>query len=152
MARLVVLDAGPIGLLCQRRGIVEVDRCSRWVRQLELSGSIICTPEIVVYEVKRELIRLGALPNLFNLKQLIDRSLYLPITTPIMERAADLWAGVRRRGVPTASPDSLDADCILAAQALDVSGVGDVTSIATTNAVHLIRFPGVDARHWDTIV
>ncbi len=68
-----------------------------------------------------------------------------------MRLAADLWAVIRQAGKPTADPKALDADCVLAAQALRLGGPGDVVSIATTNPVHLSRFIGVDARLWETI-
>jgi hypothetical protein len=45
----------------------------------------------------------------------------------------------------------LDADCILAAQALLLGGPGDLVTVATTNARHVTRFPGVDAQPWETI-
>ena len=76
---------------------------------------------------------------------------YDPITTPAMRLAAEFWAVVRNAGLPTAHPHALDADCILAAQAFLLGGPGDVVSVATTNAHHLARFPGVDAYPWETI-
>jgi hypothetical protein len=54
-------------------------------------------------------------------------------------------------GLPTASDLSLDADCIVAAQASLVCGHGDVLTIATRNPDHLARFPGIDARTWEQI-
>ena len=60
--------------------------------------------------------------------------------------AASLWAIVRQTGRPTASPDSLDVDCILAAQALDAASIGDRVIVATSNVVHLSRLAGIDAR------
>ena len=68
-----------------------------------------------------------------------------------MDRAAAFWADVRRAGVPTASPESLDADGILAAQAIEAAGPTDTLVVATTNPGHLLRFPDLDARDWDTI-
>ena len=67
-----------------------------------------------------------------------------------MLRAAELWADTRRAGRPTAAPDALDGDCILAALALLTAGPGDVVTVATDNVGHLARF--VDARPWDQIV
>jgi predicted nucleic acid-binding protein len=122
-----------------------------WLDRLRLSGAIVLLPEIAVYEVGRELKRLGAAGSLRRLDDLRRLLFFLPITTPAMELASDLWADVRRRGVPTAAPDSLDADCILAAQALCAAGAGDTVTIATTNPAHLARFPEIDARIWDTI-
>jgi hypothetical protein len=48
---------------------------------------------------------------------------------------------------------ALDVDAILAAQALTmtIAGDGDEVLIATSNVGHLARFPGIDAREWETI-
>jgi hypothetical protein len=54
-------------------------------------------------------------------------------------------------GVPTASPDALDADAILAGQAALAGQPGDTVTIATTNLTPLSRFPGIDAQAWDQI-
>jgi hypothetical protein len=58
---------------------------------------------------------------------------------------------IRNSGVPTASPDALDADAILAGQAALAGQPGDTVTIATTNLTHLNRFPGIDAQNWDQI-
>jgi hypothetical protein len=68
-----------------------------------------------------------------------------------MLRAAAFWADARQRGVPTASPDALDADCIIAAMAATAFHPSDTVTIATSNVSHLARFPGIDARDWFTI-
>jgi predicted nucleic acid-binding protein len=44
--------------------------------------------------------------------------IYLPITTEVMLKAAQLWAQVRQQGKPTADNKALDGDVILAAQAI----------------------------------
>ncbi len=66
---------------------------------------------------------------------------YQPITTDIMMKAAELWAYARKIGRPTADPQALDGDVILAAQAQHVKGV-----VATENVDHLSLF--VEAAHW----
>ena len=68
-----------------------------------------------------------------------------------MRKAAEFWADLRRRGLPTAADESLDADAILAAQAALIGGPGDTVTVATSNPVHLARFPGIDARDWPSI-
>ncbi len=137
MARLIVLDAGPIGLLCQKRTAGDVGRCWDWREVLDYSGAIVCLPEIAVYEVRRELLRQRRNHSLGRMRELIGDSLYLSINRQVMEHAAQLWALIRQAVIPTASPESLDADCILAAQALNAVGLGDVVTVATTNVVHL---------------
>jgi hypothetical protein len=57
-----------------------------------------------------------------------------------MIRAAEFWALLRQMGIPTASPDALDADAILAGQAALAGQPGDAITIATTNLAHLNRF------------
>ena len=42
-----------------------------------------------------------------------------------MRRAAEYWAHVRRAGIPRAPDPTLEADCIVAAQAYLVTGLGD---------------------------
>ena len=108
-------------------------------------------PEIVQYELKRELLRLRHVNTAAALTQfshmIPDR--YLPLTTAAMERAAELWADVRQRGVPTADRFALDVDVILAALVLTAGlGLADVV-VATSNARHLSMF--VPAAEWQTI-
>jgi predicted nucleic acid-binding protein len=117
------------------------------------SGVRVIVPEIADYEVRRELTRSKATAGIRRLDQLVlpGGLEYDPLTTAAMRRAAKLWAEVRWRGMPTASDPSLDADCILAAQALLAGGPADDVIIATTNVGHLSRFMSVTAQLWDTI-
>jgi hypothetical protein len=57
-----------------------------------------------------------------------------------MLKAAELWAWVRNRGLPTADEKALDGDVILAAQARLTSADTDQIIIATQNVSHLSRF------------
>ncbi len=111
---------------------------------LILEGAQVWVPEIADYEVRRELLRANKARGLARLDLLKNSIGYLQLTTPIMLKAADLWAQARRSGVPTADPKALDCDVILAAQALAVQGI-----VATENVGHLSRF--VEARHWREI-
>jgi hypothetical protein len=74
---------------------------------------------------------------------------YIPITTAAMHKAAELWADARRRGLATADEKEIDADVILAAQALLFTGLTDTLVVATDNVGHLSRY--LDARHWRDI-
>lgn len=151
MPRIIVLDAGPLGLASKPRGKPDADRCREWLRVLDASRSRLVVPEIADYEVRRELLRAGATAGIRRLDKLETALDYDPITTVAMRRAAELWSVIRRLGLPTADPQALDADCILAAQASLLGGSGDVVTIATTNPQHLRRFPGISADLWETI-
>ena len=151
MARIIVLDSGPLGLLSRSPSKPVAIRCHTWLLTLELAGVTVAIPEIADYEVRRELLRAGIAKGIDRLDDLKTRLGYMPMTTGAMLRAAEFWPEVRRFGIPTASPDALDADCIVAAQASVVGRPGDVVTIATNNVIHLSRFSGVDARDWTTI-
>jgi predicted nucleic acid-binding protein len=151
MLKILVLDSGPLWLACLALGKPDADLCRRWIERMLAAGYLVIIPEIADYETRRELIRRGATANLVRLDGLKVKLDYRPITTAAMIRAAELWASVRTAGKPTAHPDALDGDCIVAAQALVEAGPGIVPIVATTNAAHFSRFPGIDARQWDTI-
>jgi hypothetical protein len=153
VARIVVLDAWPLGLASDAKGKPEADRCRAGIDHLVWSRVLVIAPEIVDFEVRRELLRTGATAGIRRLDGLISKKvvIYAPITTAAMRLAAAYWAQARQAGLPTASDLSLDADCIVAGQAAAVCGHGDVMTIATRNPSHLARFPGIDARQWENI-
>jgi predicted nucleic acid-binding protein len=147
--RLVFLDTGPLGMVSNPRGRPQAIRCRQWARDLLAAGVRVFVPEVADYEVRRELLRVGATAGIRRLDQVKAGLEYAAITTDVMQRAAELWAQARRAGRPTAAPDALDGDCILAAQALLAAGPGDAVTVATDNVGHLGLF--VDARPWDQV-
>jgi predicted nucleic acid-binding protein len=151
MARFILLDSTPLGLACRPRGHVGGDACRRWLDAIRLAGIMVIVPEIADYEVRRELIRRGARMGLTRLDSLTVDLAYAALTTPIMRKAAEFWADLRRLGLPTAGDEGLDADAILAAQAALIGSPGDAVTVATSNLRHLGRFPGIDARDWPSI-
>jgi predicted nucleic acid-binding protein len=150
VARVIVLDSGPLGLACRRRGREKVEEITNWHVQAEANGALVVVPEVADYEVRRGLIQAGAWDGIRRLDALCGKLRYVPITTAAMKRAAVLWAEARARGLPTAGENALDGDAILAAQALEYVGLGDTLVIATDNVRHLSAFPVV-ARNWETI-
>jgi predicted nucleic acid-binding protein len=152
MREFVLLDSGPLGHACRRRGTPLGDHCRQWIDGLLARGVDIIVPEIADYEVRRELTRIGASGSLARLDSLVatGQMTYAPITTAEWRQAAIFWADARRLGLPTASPDALDADVILAACAATIGQPGDQIIVATGNIGHLSRY--CDARLWTTIV
>lgn len=149
MTRTVLLDTGPLGMATHRGGIDAVDACKRWLLALLASGARVVVPEIVDYELRRELLRAGKNTGIARLDALEGSLHYLPLTTAAMRHAAELWAQVRRQGMPTADPLALDVDVILAAQGLTMkTGSSDIV-VATTNVGHLSRL--IPAEPWERI-
>ena len=147
---IVLLDSGPLGILTNPKGAPVTLECHQWVESLLLKGYRMILPEITDYEVRRELLRANKLAGIRRLDECKLRWLeYLPITTPVILKAAQLWAESRQAGLPTADPKELDGDVILAAQGLLVGEGGEKVVIATTNVGHLSRF--LDARDWRDI-
>lgn len=151
MTVAVYLDSTPLNLLCHPLGVPRADDCRAWLKALLYAGVEVAIPAVVDYEVRRELTRRGALTRLASLDDLRDQLTYLDVTAAAFDRAAELWALVRNAGLPTADPQALDVDCILAAQATTAEGPGNPATVATANVGHLARFPGIDARDWFTI-
>lgn len=147
--RLVFLDIGTLGLLASAPGKPKPETCRQWVTGLLSAGVRVFVPEIADYEVRRKLLHIGATASIRRLDRIKATLDYAPITTDVMLLAAELWADLRRAGIPTAAPGSLDGDCILAAQALIAVGPGDIVTVATDNVGHLSRM--VDARVWESV-
>jgi predicted nucleic acid-binding protein len=147
----VILDTGPLGLLAHTKVTEDVVHCTAWLRTLVSTGVEVIVPEIADYEVRRELLRLGATKGLFRLESLltIPGTIYQPIDTGTMRLAAELWASARKQGRPTADAKALDADVILAAQVLRLAPSRKEVIVATTNIRHISRF--VTAAHWRDI-
>ena len=145
-----MLDAGPLGDACRRRGNPDVERLRGWLVELMANGVIVAIPGIADHEVRRGLILAGSTEGIGRLDELREElGFYIPISIEAMRRAAELWADARRRGVVTDDDKEIDADVILAAQAMSLTGLTDRLTVATYNERHLARY--VDAHHWRDI-
>jgi predicted nucleic acid-binding protein len=114
----VVLDTGPLSLVTNPRQSPQSRACAEWLRSLVVAENRVVVPENADYELRRELLRANKVRGIANLDRLISLIEYLPITTAAMRRAAGNWAQARRQGHPTANDNTIDADMILAAQAV----------------------------------
>jgi len=146
MLPIVWLDAGVVGLACSSPRSPEVERFARWFGEMLKLGVDLWVPDVARYEVRRELLRLNAVIKLDRLDKFCDGLAMISVTLEAWEMAAEFWATVRRMGRPTADPNALDADAILAGVAVTIGSAGQPVIVATTNVRHLSWFPGVDAR------
>ncbi|HVK04496.1 MAG TPA: PIN domain-containing protein [Armatimonadaceae bacterium] len=151
--KAIFLDSHPLSLLCNPDLNSQVVAVTRWAAAMVAAGHRIHVPEVIDYELRRELLRAGKADSVVLLESLKARFYYVPITTGAMLRAAEMWAQARNAGLPTGDPKKLDIDVILAAQALteaEARGIApaDVV-IATSNVAHLARF--VNSAVWADI-
>ncbi|MHB1423643.1 MAG: PIN domain-containing protein [Gemmataceae bacterium] len=144
MAKVVFLDAGPLGMISHPRPRSDI---VVWLATLMAAGMDVLVPEIADYEDRRELLRAAKTKSVARLDELKTTLGFVPLTSEAMLQAATFWAEARRRGRPTARDESLDADVILAAQA--ATWAGKVVILASSNPKHLSRF--VPADYWENI-
>lgn len=147
MVDVVILDTGPLGLVTNPRLSPETLACNQWLYRLLDHDVQVIIPEIVDYELRRELLRANKQKGIAKLDALVETLDYLPLTTAAMRQAALFWALARQQGQPTSNDRTIDGDMILAGQAKTVSV--DRFIIATTNVGHLARF--VPAALWTNI-
>ena len=146
-SRVIVLDAGPLGLVTNPNLSAESVACAQWLQVHITGGNRVITPEIADYEVRRELLRASKTKGIARLDDLAKFLEYLPITTVAMRQTAQLWAQARQQGQPTAGDKTIDGDMILVAQAMTLA-ISDIV-IATTNVGHLSKF--IVAELWQNI-
>ena len=137
-----MLDSGPLGKLAHRTPKAEV---LAWYESLKNARIEVILPEVADFEIRRNLLLHDLKESITALDRLRSEILFLPITSSVMLKVAELWADARKRGRPTADPKELDCDVILAAQAIEARAI-----VATENVGHLSRY--VTAKDWRKIV
>jgi predicted nucleic acid-binding protein len=142
MSLTVFLDTGPLGVLTNPKQPPETVAALKWAVQLMVYGHRLIVPAIADYEVRRELERARELNGLAALDAwnaaYPDR--YLPLSDQALRMGATLWARARNAGTATADPKELDADVLIAAQALTTGLLPADFVIATVNVGHLALF------------
>jgi predicted nucleic acid-binding protein len=136
----LLLDTGVLGQVCHPRRYHDV---RAWCRQAATAHEVLI-PEVADYELRRELIRIGAQRSIDHLDELERELRYVPVTTVIWRQAARLWALQRQRGQPSAAPAGLDCDVLLAAQAL-----AEGATVVTLNTRHFADL--VDCATWHDV-
>jgi predicted nucleic acid-binding protein len=147
VSQVIVLDSGPLGLITNPKLSPESVACTQWLQTHITAGNRVIIPEIADYEIRRELLRANKTKGIARLDNLARSIEYLPITTPALREAAQLWAQARQQGQPTAGDKTIDGEMILVGQAITI-GVPNIV-IATTNLGHLSRF--IAAELWQNI-
>ena len=144
----ILFDSSPLGLLSKSvRGTAAP--IANWAAACLAAGHELYVPEVIDYELRRELLRAGKVNSVRELDRLESAFDFLPINSAAMLLAADFWATSRQSGQPTGDPKKLDIDVILAAQALTLGVPAGDLIVATSNIAHLSQFVPVDL--WSNI-
>ncbi len=145
----IFLDSYPLSLASAPARNPDAVALTDWMEDCLAAGHEIYLPEVIDYELRRELLRAGKTASVKRLDGLKTLLRFLPITSPAMLLAADLWAQSRQSRLPTGDPKKLDIDVILAAQALTLGIPNSDLITATSNVGHISRF--VPAALWTDI-
>jgi hypothetical protein len=150
MSDIILLDTGPLGLVTHPKGSTESDECNQWLREQIIKGTRVLVPGISDYELRREMVLNDSTKGITKLDALKNTIGFAPISTAVMNQAAEFWSQARRMGKQTATDKALDSDMILSAHAAVVASHGHQVVVATTNIKHLELF--CDARLWKDII
>ncbi len=146
--KVYLLDTGVLGRITHPKA--KANRpVVQWFRDMLVRKREFRIPEICDYELRRKLLHLNYQQSLELLDSYCSTVGYLPISTDAMRLAAELWADSRKKGKPTAPPDALDGDVILAAQAQVLAKAGFQPTVVTENIGHLARL--TDAKEWKNV-
>jgi predicted nucleic acid-binding protein len=145
----ILLDSYPLGLLATPVRSSATIPVANWTADCVAAGHEIYIPEVIDYELRRELLRAQKTSSITELNNLRATLNFLPINSAVMLRAADIWATARHGGFSTGDPKKLDIDAILAAQALNLGIPAGNLIVATSNVRHISRF--VPADLWSNI-
>ena len=74
---VILLDAGPLGLISNPKAMEVANECRGWMREQIARGVRFCLPEIVDYEIRRELLRGNKVRGLARLDLLNGSIWYL---------------------------------------------------------------------------
>ena len=80
---IVLLDAGPLGMISNPKASAANKECYEWMEALVVSSAPVFVPEIADYEVRRELLRAGKTQGIARLDLIKNTIGYLPLTTSI---------------------------------------------------------------------
>ena len=81
---ILLLDAGPLGMVTNPKSYPENEACKNWLAKLASMGVEIVIPKIADYEVRRELLRASKDRGVARLDALKAMLGYAPITTPVV--------------------------------------------------------------------
>jgi predicted nucleic acid-binding protein len=55
----IVLDSTPLGLVLQKGTYPQANACRAWLERITIAGHRVVIPDLIDFEVRRELLRLG---------------------------------------------------------------------------------------------
>mgnify|MGYP006274435357 CR=1 FL=1 len=129
----VILDTDILSAIMRQNPVVIPKATEYLAEQSRFTFSIITR-----YEILRGLKAKGATKQISLFNNFCAKNIVLPLTDEIVIKASDIYADLKKRGLPTG-----DADILIAASAL-VLGV----AVVTNNQAHFQRIPQLQILNW----
>ena len=129
-----LLDTDIVSEVLKQRNATVQQNAAAYLRQHQKS----CFSSVTRFELIRWYKVTNATTQLRRFQVFCQNSLILPLTEPIFDRAADLWAYGRIRGHPIE-----DADVLIGATALEHGRI-----LVTGNEAHFNWMPGLTVDNW----
>lgn len=150
MTKAILVDSTPLGQITHPKVKPEI---REWLEKINQQNINLLIPEIVDYELRRQLLLNNRFKSIARLDALIKNRLVL-INRETILKACELWAWIRQQGLPTADKNNIDGDVILSAQAILQKQYYHEVTIVTENVKHLSRFCiyGIVAEKWSEIL
>ncbi len=150
MTKAILLDSTPLGQITHPKVKPEI---REWLEKINQENINLLIPEIVDYELRRQLLLNNRFKSIARLDALIENRLVL-INRETILKACELWAWIRQQGLPTADKNNIDGDVILSAQAILQKQFYQEVIIVTENVKHLSRFCvyGIIVEKWSEIL
>jgi hypothetical protein len=149
MSNIILLDGKPLGLITNPAATQESRDCNAWMQAHLRNGIRVLVSEIIDYEFRRGLLRVGKTADISKLDDLKSIGCFDRLPPDTLLQASSYWAYARRTGQATANDQALDVDVILCAHAKLLADKGHRVVIASDNLKHLRIF--ADAYLWRNI-
>lgn len=140
------LDSGPLGEITNPRLRPHINQ---WIQFAKRNGIALRVAEITDYELRRNLMLEGLEKSIGNLNKFKQTKRFVPLTSEALLKACEIWAWLHSNGNATSHIKNIDADVILAAQALSQKKDFDQVIILTENLNHIPRFSAFGIFTWD---
>jgi toxin FitB len=146
MTGLIILDSAPLGFFCNPKNRDNYKKLSNFVKSLNFSIGV---PEIIDYELRRNLELENLQKSISLLSQFQQRRQLISLESEDLIRAAELWAWCRKQGSTTTENKGIDIDVILVSQALSRKDFFNKVVILTIDTGDLSVFCDLGLHLWD---
>ncbi|MGL5132214.1 MAG: hypothetical protein ACRC78_06775, partial [Planktothrix sp.] len=98
MSQVILLDSAPVGLITNPKAMPLAVQCQQWFLSFSQRGYQVILPEIIDYEIRRELLKANKLSGIRKLEELKSEIIYwlnsMNFYTVILKKSTDYWVSL----------------------------------------------------------